>query len=149
MALANQTKAPDFTLPSTSGEDFSLYNDMSGKPCIIYFYPKDFTRGCTKEACSFRDTHEEFKGLDIEIFGISKDSIETHLKFKKEYQLPFDLLSDKSGDVCKKYKALIPVIGIPKRITYLLDKDHKIVASFDNMFDFNGHIKEMIKQVKS
>ncbi|MBT28210.1 MAG: peroxiredoxin [Thalassobius sp.] len=149
MALANQTTAPDFTLPSTSGKDFSLSNDMAGKPCIIYFYPKDFTRGCTKEACSFRDTHEEFKGLDIEIFGISKDSIQTHLKFKEEYQLPFDLLSDKKGDVCKKYKALIPVIGIPKRITYLLDKDHKIVASFDNMFDFNGHIKEMIKQVKA
>ncbi|MEM1137730.1 MAG: peroxiredoxin [Bacteroidota bacterium] len=149
MALLNNSKAPNFILPSTSGNDFSLYQDMAGKPCIIYFYPKDFTPGCTKEACSFRDVHQEFSGLDITVFGISKDTISSHLKFKAAYQLPFELLSDATGDVCKKYKALIPILNVPKRITYLLDKNHKIASSFENMFNASAHIKEMIAKVKS
>lgn len=148
MALKVGTQAPDFTLPSTSGADLSLSKDMAGKPCIVYFYPKDFTPGCTKEACSFRDAFSEFKGLDIDVFGISRDDIPSHQKFKAEYDLPFDLLSDKSGEVCKSYKSLIPFVGVPKRITYLLDKEHKIAAVYDSMFDANGHIEQMIAEVK-
>lgn len=148
MALKINTQAPDFTLASTSGKDVTLSNDLSGKPCIVYFYPKDFTPGCTKEACSFRDHFEEFRGLDIDIFGISRDSIESHLDFKEKHNLPFELLSDPSGKVCKAYKALIPVVGVPKRITYLLDSEHKIVAVNESMFDALGHIQAMIQEVK-
>jgi len=148
MALALKSKAPDFTLPSTSGNSFTLSEDMAGKSCVIYFYPKDFTPGCTKEACSFRDSHHVLSNLDIPVFGISKDSIETHHKFKKEHQLPFELLSDTKGKVCKAYDALIPIIKVPKRITYLLNEAHKIEAVFDSMFDAAGHIKAILKAAK-
>ena len=148
MALKVNTQAPNFTLASTGGGEVTLNTDLAGKPCIIYFYPKDFTPGCTKEACSFRDHFEEFRGLDIDIFGISRDSIASHEDFKKQHNLPFELLSDPSGDTCKAYKALIPVIGVPKRITYLLDSEHKIVAVNESMFDAIGHIQSMINEVK-
>jgi peroxiredoxin Q/BCP len=148
MALQVNEQAPDFTLPSTSGTDFSLYKDLEGKPCVLYFYPRDFTRGCTSEACDFRDNITFFKGFDIDVLGISRDSIETHQKFREHYKLPFHLLADKSGQVCKAYKALVPLIGIPKRITYLLDKDKKIVAVFEKFFGAEEHIQSMIAAVK-
>ena len=147
MALATQTQAPDFTLPSTQGSDFTL--SQQGKPLIIYFYPKDFTPGCTIEACDFRDNILFFKGFEIDVVGISKDSLETHQKFKEKYGLPFELLSDKKGEVAKLYKALVPLINIPKRISYLLDKDRKIVAIYENFFGARKHIQEMIQQIKN
>ncbi len=148
MALSVQTKAPDFTLPSTSGQDFTLSKDKAGKPCIIYFYPKDFTPGCTAEACDFRDNIAYFKDLDIDVIGISRDSVATHLRFQKTYELPFQLLADTKGEVARQYKALIPLLGVTKRITYLLDKNHTIVAVYENLFGAKNHIKEMIREVK-
>lgn len=148
MALKTGTKAPNINLKSTSGNIFSLKDDMMETSCIIYFYPKDFTPGCTEEACSFRDAFSEFRGLNIPIFGISRDSMKTHLKFKESHNLPFELLSDPTGAVCKAYDAIIPLLGIPKRITYLLDKDHKVVASYQDMFGARKHIEQMIKKSK-
>lgn len=149
MALKDGSKAPEINLESTSGSTFSLRKDMAGKSCIIYFYPKDFTPGCTEEACSFRDEFSEFRDLDIPVFGISKDSIKTHQRFKAQHQLPFELLSDPTGAVCKKYQALVPVIGLPKRITYLIDGEGRIVASYQNMFGAGQHIRQMIKILKN
>ncbi len=148
MALKKGVKAPEIRLKSTSGQIFSLKDDMEGTSCIIYFYPKDFTPGCTAEACSFRDAFSEFRNLDIPVFGISRDSIKSHLKFKEAHNLPFELLSDPSGKVCKAYDALVPVIGIPKRVTYLLDSDHKILAAYQDMFGARQHIDQMIKKSK-
>ena len=148
MALAVGTKAPDFSLPSTNGQ-FTLSKELAGKPCIIYFYPRDFTNVCTKEACSFRDEFSEFKGANASIVGISKDSVETHLKFKAEYKLPFDLLADTKGEVAKKYKASIPIIGVTKRISYLLDKDHRIIAVYDSLFEAQEHVAKMLSEIKS
>lgn len=148
MALSLGAKAPDFTLPSTSDKKFSLSKDMLGKALIIYFYPKDFTGGCTAEACEFRDQFEAFRELEIPVFGISRDDVSTHEKFKKAYKLPFELLSDESGKVCKAYDALIPLIKMPKRVTYLLDKDHKIAGVFSDMFESKGHIESMLKKLK-
>jgi peroxiredoxin Q/BCP len=148
MALSLGAKAPDFTLPSTSDKKFSLSTDMAGKALILYFYPKDFTPGCTAEACEFRDQFEEFRELEIPVLGISRDDIPTHEKFKKTHRLPFDLLSDESGKVCKAYDALIPLIKMPKRITYLLDKDHKIAGVFSDMFESKGHIDVMLKKLQ-
>ncbi|MDN5211629.1 peroxiredoxin [Fulvivirgaceae bacterium BMA12] len=146
MALKLQTQAPDFTLPSTSGTDFTLSTHL-GTACIIYFYPKDFTPGCTREACEFRDQFAAFRNLDIPVYGISRDSISTHIKFKEKHDLPFDLLADVKGQVARQYQALMPIIGITKRITYLLGKDHKIVAVCDSLFDFNLHISEMKEKI--
>jgi peroxiredoxin Q/BCP len=146
MKLERGDKAPDFELASTGGDTFRLSRDMKGKSCVIYFYPKDFTPGCTMEACSFRDEFAEFRGLDIEVIGISKDTIESHNRFKKRYNLPFELLSDLDGEVCRKYDALVPFVNIPKRITYLLDEDHRVSAVFTNMFNAKKHVQQMLKQ---
>lgn len=148
MALPNKSKAPDFTLPSTGNKTISLDKDYKDKALIVYFYPKNFTKGCTAEACEFRDKFEDFRNLSIPILGISKDDIPSHEKFKKEYRLPFDLLSDKNGEVCKAYDALIPLIKMPKRITYLLNDKHEIEASFSEMFEAKGHIETMLKNLR-
>lgn len=149
MALKIGSKAPNFSLPGTSGIKLRLSEDLKGKALILFFYPKDFTRGCTAEACEFRDQFSEFRNLDIPVFGISRDDISTHEEFKKEYKFPFDLLSDESGKVCKAYDALIPLIKMPKRITYLLDPEHRIAAVFSDMFEFKGHIQSMLKKLKT
>ena len=148
MPLKTLTQAPDFTLPSTDGTNFTL-NDHLGRPCILYFYPKDFTPGCTKEACEFKDQFAEFRNLDIPVYGISRDTIATHLKFKERHQLPFELLADVSGRVAGDYKALIPIVGLTKRITYLLDKDHKITAVYDSLFNADKHVAKMVQSIKS
>ena len=145
MAIKIGKKAPDFTLPSTSGKDFKLSKDFFGKSCVIYFYPKDFTGGCTAQACEFRDEFETFRELNIPIVGISRDDMPTHIRFKKAYQLPFELLSDKDGKVCKAYDALVPILGLPKRITYLLDEGHVVKDVFQDMFNAKAHIKKMLE----
>lgn len=147
MALAKGKKAPDFTLPSTSDFKFHL-KDYAGKPLILFFYPKDFTPGCTKEACEFRDQFAEFRNLEVPVFGISRDDIPTHEKFKKAHKLPFDLLADTNGKVCQLFDALIPVLKIPKRVTYLLDENHMIVGVFEGMFENTAHVDAMLKALK-
>lgn len=148
MALKKGNKAPDFTIPSTSGKNFTLSKDAKGKACIIYFYPKDFTKVCTAEACDFRDQFAAFRDLDIPVLGISRDDMATHLRFKKEYKLPFELLSDEKGNVCNAYDALIPLIRVPKRITYFIDQNHIIRGVFSDMFESKKHVEEMIKMLK-
>lgn len=150
MALSEGQKAPDFTLASTNGRNFSLSRDMKGRPCILYFYPKDFSIGCTNEACSFRDTFEVFLELNITILGISRDSVESHQKFRKTLALPFDLLADDGGKVCAAYDTQLPFVPLfTKRTTYLLDKDHVIRAVYQNIFSSKKHIKTMVEQVTS
>ena len=149
MALKIGSKAPDFSLKGTSGTTLRLEEDLKGKAVILYFYPKDFTKVCTAEACEFRDQFAAFRDLNIPVFGISRDDLETHERFKKEFRLPFELLSDGSGKVCKAYDALIPLVKMPKRITYLLDEEHKIVAAFSDMFESKGHIESMLKKLSS
>lgn len=148
MALQIGQKAPDFKLHSTSGQILKMSEDLKGKAFILYFYPKDFTRGCTTEACEFRDQFESFKDLNIPVFGVSKDNIATHQKFKKSYKLPFDLLSDTDGKVCKSYDALIPLINVPKRVTYLIDEKHEIAGVFSDMFEAKGHIENMLEKLR-
>lgn len=148
MALSVGQKAPDFKLPSTSGQILQMSGDLLGKAFILYFYPKDFTRGCTAEACEFRDQFEAFRKLDIPVFGVSRDDIPTHQKFRKAYKLPFDLLSDGNGKVCKSYDALIPLINMPKRVTYLIDEKHEIAGVFSDMFESKGHIDNMLKKLR-
>ncbi|TFV97453.1 peroxiredoxin [Algoriphagus kandeliae] len=148
MALKIGTKAPDFKLKGTAGIELNLHQDLAGKTFILYFYPKDFTPGCTAEACEFRDQFEAFRNLDVPVFGISRDNLETHEKFKKAHRLPFELLSDESGKVCKAYDALIPLIKMPKRITYLIDSELKIVGVFQDMFESKAHIQSMLNQIQ-
>ncbi|WKK75736.1 peroxiredoxin [Marivirga salinae] len=146
MSLKEQEKAPDFELESTSEKKFKL-SDQKGEPIILFFYPKNFTKVCTAEVCEFRDAFSEFRDLNVKVIGISQDSIASHHKFKKENKLPFELLSDPKGKVAKLYKATIPVIGMNRRITYLLDKELKIKSVYENMFTPDKHVKQMINQL--
>lgn len=148
MALAIGTPAPDFTLAATTLGEITLSKDLVGKSVILYFYPKDFTPGCTTEACEFRDQFAAFRELDIPVFGISRDSVDTHEKFKKTHQLPFELLADKTGKVCKAYDALLPLIKMPTRVTYLLDNTHRIAGVFQGLFENKAHVTAMIKQLQ-
>ena len=146
MPLKEQQKAPDFELQSTSGNTFKL-SEQSGEPLILFFYPKNFTKVCTAEVCEFRDAFSEFKDLKVKVVGISQDTINSHQKFKEENKLPFELLSDPKGKVAKLFKAVIPVIGMNRRITYLLDKELKIKAVYENMFTAEQHVKQMIAKI--
>lgn len=114
----------------------------------MYFYPKDFTPACTKEACSFKDNFDVFKDLDVDIVGISTDPVKQHLKFKEMHQLPFELLSDATGEVSKAYEAHVPILNISKRVTYLLDNDHRVVASYSDLFGAERHIQKMLSNLQ-
>ena len=148
MALPVGTQAPDFTLASTNLGSITLSKDLAEKSLILYFYPKDFTPGCTTEACEFRDQFAAFRELDIPVFGISRDNLATHEKFKKTHRLPFELLADESGKVCKAYDALLPLIKMPTRVTYLLDSNHRIAGVFQGLFENKAHVSAMLKQLK-
>ncbi len=129
--LAAKTKAPDFTLSDKEGNAVSLA-DFRGKKVVLYFYPKDNTPGCSKQACAFAGAYEEFKKRDVAVVGISKDSIASHQKFADKYNLPFILLSDpeliaiKAYDVWQEKKLYGKVSMGVVRATYLIDEEGNI-----------------------
>jgi len=138
MDLNSGMKAPDFVLPDETGMERKL-SDYLGKPLILYFYPKDDTPGCTKEACGFRDDYSQYESVDVDIVGVSPDSPEKHKKFKNKYNLPFTLLADENHEVADKYgvwglkkMAGREYYGI-KRTTFLIDRDGTIKKVFKNV----------------
>lgn len=148
MGLKVGEKAPDFCLASTAGGELSL-GALKGQAFILYFYPKDFTSLCTQEACSFRDNFEHLRDLSIPAYGVSKDDLDTHHRFKSEHALPFDLLADVDGAVARSYKARVPLLGVTKRITYLIDADLKIAAVHDEMLGGASHVDAMLKTLRA
>jgi peroxiredoxin Q/BCP len=142
-------RAPNFTLPSATGEKISLQDFIGQKSIVIYFYPKDDTPGCTKESCAFRDSYEVFKDAGAEVIGISGDSIESHQKFAQKYNLPFILLSDSKNEVRKLFGVPSTLFILPGRVTYVIDKEGIVRHIFDSMLDFNAHVDEAIKTIKS
>lgn len=148
MDIRINSKAPNFRTQSTSGTTFELSKDAAGQACILYFYPKDFTPICTIEACEFKSTFDFFSSLNIKVFGISKDDVETHNRFRKAYELPFDLLADPEGEVASLYDAYIPLIKFTKRLTFLLDADHRIIHISNNIFEDRNGIEKMIEELK-
>ena len=148
MALSVGAKAPDFSLPSTSGDVFVLSRDFRGKIGVLYFYPKDFSAGCTAEACSFRDAFSMFDGLDAPVIGISSDDISTHHKFREAHNLPFHLLSDTDKTVARQYDVLAPIVGFVQRVTYLINADQTVAAVYQNLFDARSHIDQMIVELR-
>ncbi len=140
-------KAPDFTLPDQDGKEHTL-SDYQGELVLIYFYPKDDTPGCTKEACAIRDVYGDFKRAGVHVFGVSKDSVASHKKFEKKYKLPFTLLADTEREVIKKYDATKPIFGSvgTKRISYLVGADGKILKVYPNV-DPTTHAGEILKDI--
>ena len=136
--LETGKKAPDFTLPDQNGDMHSL-TDYLGKKVILYFYPKDNTSGCTKQACGFADRYPQFKEKGAVILGVSKDSVASHKKFEEKYGLPFTLLSDTELDVIKAYDVWKEKKNYGKvsmgivRTTYLIDEKGYIVKAMDKV----------------
>ena len=149
--LKNGDIAPDFTLLDSEGNTASL-SDFKGNKVIIYFYPKDDTSGCTKEACNFRDNYSQLKEKNVVVIGISKDSVSSHVKFKNKYDLPFILLSDPNHQVIETYGAY----GEKKmygrtymgtiRMTYLVSEEGLILKIYDKVKP-DKHVEEILKDL--
>jgi peroxiredoxin Q/BCP len=145
-------KAVEFSLQDQDGNLVNL-KDFLGKKILLYFYPKDDTPGCTKEACGFRDLNQELKDLGLIVLGISKDSVKSHKKFAEKYNLNFPILSDESAEIIKKYE----VWGKKKfmgreyegtlRISYLIDEKGKIEKVYDEV-DTKEHAAEVLEYLK-
>jgi peroxiredoxin Q/BCP len=143
------SRAPDFTLPSQLEEMVNLRDFSGNKPVVLFFYPKDETLGCTKEACAFRDSFEEFRRLDAEVIGISSDSVESHRSFAKKHDLPFTLLSDKGGKIRRLYRVPNTLGLFPGRVTYVIDKEGVVRHVFSSQFGFVNHVVEALQALRS
>lgn len=150
--LKEGSKAPAFTLPNEKGKKVSL-KDFEGQKVVLYFYPKDMTSGCTKEACDFRDAHPDFKKIKAVVLGVSPDSIDSHKKFAEKYELPFTLLSDENKKVLEKYgvwkeKSMYgkKYMGV-ERTTVIIDEKGKIQKIFPKV-KVNGHVEEILEELR-
>ncbi len=140
--------APDFTLLSQRSESVSLKDFLGKKSVVLYFYPKDDTPGCIKEACAFRDSYEVFINAGAEVIGISEDSPDSHQKFAAKYQLPFTLLSDNGKQVRKLYGVPATLGILPGRVTYVITKKGVVEHIFNSQFNFKGHVEESLKTLQ-
>jgi peroxiredoxin Q/BCP len=146
-------KAPDFTLP-TDGNGSVTLGKLTGKPVVLYFYPKDDTSGCTAEACAFRDSFPDFGKVAATIIGISRDSVASHDKFKKKHALPFTLAADEEGKVCESYGVWVEksmygrkYMGI-ERATFLVDAEGVVRRAWHKV-KVPGHAAEVLKAVQA
>jgi len=150
MALAVSDVAPDFTLLSDQNESVTL--SQLKKPLVLYFYPKDHTPGCTKEACDFRDHFALFEKKGVLVFGISKDSSKTHTSFKQKHQLPFTLLVDDKAEVCEAYGVVNKknlfgktFLGI-ERSTFLID-EKRIIRAIWRKVKVPNHVEQVLNEL--
>jgi peroxiredoxin Q/BCP len=148
MVLQIQDMAPDLSLPDDTGNDISLLN-YRGKSVVLYFYPKDDTPGCTKQACTFTENLSRFNDLNVDVLGISKDSVQKHQKFKAKHNLNFPLLSDEHDQICEKYGVWKEknmygkkYMGI-ERTTFLINPEGKISYIW-NKAKVNNHIEDIL-----
>lgn len=141
-------KAPELNLLDASGTTHTL-SQYAGKWLVLYFYPKDDTPGCTKEACHFRDDLTQLEKLGAKVVGVSVDDTQSHIAFAKKYNLPFALLSDKDGKVAESYGALtnLGIIKIAKRYTFLIDPQGNIAKVYLSV-DTSRHSQEIIEDLK-
>ena len=154
--LKEGTIAPEFSLPDQNGTRRSL-SDYRGHKVILYFYPKDMTSGCSKQACGFAELYPQFREKDAVVLGVSKDSVASHKKFEEKYGLPFTLLSDPEKEVIQLYDVWKEKVNYGKatmgvvRTTYLIDENGVIVKAMDkvNAAENPAQMIEIIKKEKS
>ena len=153
MSVEEGKKAPDFSASTDGGKKLKL-GDLRGKAVILYFYPKDDTPGCTKEACGFRDSLPNFSKVKATVIGVSKDSVARHDKFKAKYDLNFPLVSDEDGKICEKYGTWIEkslygrkYMGID-RATFLID-GAGTVRKIWRKVNVPGHVEEVLDAAKA
>jgi peroxiredoxin Q/BCP len=146
MALKQGDRIPDFTLTDQNGNLFHIGSLLTKKSIVIYFYPKDETAGCTKQACAFRDNYQDFKDAGAEVIGISSDSEESHGKFANHHKLPFILLSDTGSKVRDQFGVPSDLLGfLPGRVTYIVDKQGIIKYMFNSQLRIDKHISESLR----
>ena len=153
MALESGATAPDFTLPADGGGTLSL-KDLRGRTVILYFYPKDNTPGCTREACGFRDAHPDFSTLSAEVVGVSRDGVKSHDNFKAKFTLPFRLVADGDGTLCAAYGVWVEksmygrkYMGV-ERATFLIDKAG-VIRNVWRKVKVKGHVEEVLAAVRA
>lgn len=146
MALRTGDKVPSFELSDQNGNRFNIDNVLSKRSLVIYFYPKDETAGCTKQACAFRDNYQAFKDAGAEVIGISADSEESHGSFADHHNLPFILLSDKDNEIRNLFGVPADLLGLlPGRVTYIIDKEGLIKYIFNSQMRIDKHISESLR----
>jgi peroxiredoxin Q/BCP len=150
MALKTGDKIPHFSLTDQNGKDFKIENLFTKKIIVIYFYPKDETAGCTKQACAFRDHFQDFQDAGAEVIGISSDNEESHGSFADHHKLPFILLSDTGNKIRSQFGVPTDLLGLlPGRVTYIIDKQGIIKYIFNSQIRINKHISESLRILKT
>lgn len=147
--IAVGDNAPSFRLPDSNGDFVGLDDFLGKKNLVVYFYPKDFTRGCTAEACGFRDAYEAFTALGAEVIGISADNQDSHKRFSQHHNLPFTLLSDVNGSVRKAYHVRKTLGLIPGRVSFVIDKKGIIRHIFSSQARATTHVAEALRVLRS
>ncbi len=146
--LKEGMKAPSFTAKDQSGKTVRLADFAGKKSVVLYFYPKDDTPGCTKEACSLRDGYAPLQAAGAEILGVSSDDEASHKAFADKFRLPFSLLADPSGTIIAAYGVKMPVVGFAKRVTFIIDKQG-VVRKVISEVDTAGHDRQVLEVLKT
>ena len=141
-------QAPDFTLTSRSGKQIQLSDLVARKNVVLYFYPKDDSPVCTAQACAFRDSYEAFTSAGAEVVGVSSDSTESHNRFAAEHKLPFLLLTDRGGEVRKRYGVPNTMGSMPGRATYVIDRQGVVRHVFSSQFNAKRHVTEALNTLR-
>jgi peroxiredoxin Q/BCP len=145
MAIRIGDRMPEFSALNEKGE-LVYSKELSSTPCIIFFYPKDDTYLCTKEACSFRDANEEFLKAGIQVIGISADSVEEHAQFAKKHILKYSLLSDTENKIRTVFGVPKGLLGLlPGRVTYCFDAQGKVLSIINSSFSAEKHVQEALQ----
>lgn len=148
MKVAVGQKAPDFTLPSTTGAPVTLSSLLNRRPVVLFFYPKDDTPGCSVEACTFRDLYDAFVSAGAEVVGVSSDSVDSHERFARKHRLPMTLLGDVGGAVRALY-GVPPTLGLlPGRATFVIDKTGTVRHVFVSQLRVRRHAREALEVVE-
>ena len=147
--LEINSKSPSFIALDENKNQIDFNDYLGKKSIVLFFYPKDHTPGCTKEACTFRDHYEQFANLNCEVFGISSDGLNSHSSFKEKYNLPFKLLSDPKGELRKLFKVPASLFGlIPGRVSYVIDKKGIVKGTFNSQLNPVSHVSKTLKCIK-
>jgi len=141
-------KAPLFTLPDQNGKLINISDFIGKTNLVVYFYPKDESYGCTKEACSFRDNYEDFKEAGAEVIGISSDDEASHKGFAANHKLPFILLSDKDKKVANLYGVSKTMGVFPGRVTFIIDKQGIIRGIYSSQINYQKHVEEALEVLR-
>lgn len=140
------SEIPRFSLPDQNGNLFNIDSVLYKKNLVLYFYPRDESPGCTREACHFRDEIEAFRNADALIIGISAQSVKSHKKFEEKYKLPYTLLSDQGNMVRKMFGVESDFLGlIPGRVTFVVDKSGKVISKFNSQMDVLKHVDSALE----